>query len=582
MTPVESLADQLRERLTAAIVRAVPDAADPDPILRRSDRADWQANGLLKLAKAQGTNPRNLADAVVETLPVDELVAGREVSGPGFVNIAITDAAITTQVARRLTASRLGIGESDGPRTTVIDYSQPNIAKEMHVGHLRSTIIGDALTRILEHRGETVIRQNHLGDWGTQFGMLIQHLAEEPDADVHAAGDEPSLSALNQLYRDSRARFDTDEVFADRARDRVVALQAGDPDTIAAWERIVAESKRYFEAVYDQLDVLLTDADAVGESFYNPMLDAVCRDLEAGGVAVRDDGALCVFFDDIKGPDGEPTPLIVQKSDGGYGYATTDLAAIRHRVGTLGADQILYVVDARQALHFQMVFATARRAGWLPADVNAMHLPFGTVLGPNGKPFKTRAGDTVRLVDLLDSAVDRARTVVSEKNPDIDDKELAERSHDVGIGAIKYADLSTSRTRDYIFDVDRMVSLNGDTGTYLQYAYARIQSILRKTDGATPTAHPEIPLEPAERALGLVLDELGDVLASVATTFEPHRLCAYLHQVATTFTTFYDQCHVLNAPDPAVTDNRILYCRLTADTLHTGMSLLGIATPDRL
>lgn len=586
MSTVTPLAAALQQRISQAITTALPDATESDPTVRRSEHADWQANGVLALAKQLKSNPRQLADQVTAILPADDVLARAEVSGPGFINLSVTDSAITRQVAERAADPRLGVPAATNPGTTVIDYSQPNIAKEMHVGHLRSTIIGDAIVRLLEFGGETVVRANHIGDWGTQFGMLIQYLREEPEqaatqADDSTPGGQPSMSHLNRLYRDSRTRFDSDTEFADRARRRVVALQAGDPDTLAAWQDIVAESKRYFEAVYDKLDVLLTDADAVGESFYNPFLADVCADLERSGVAVRSNGALCVFFDDIKGADGEPTPLIVQKSDGGYGYATTDLAAIRYRVDTLTATQLLYVVDARQALHFRMVFETARRAGWLPDGLNIQHLPFGTVLGKDGKPFKTRSGETVRLMDLLDEAVERAATVIREKNPELAPAELTQRAAQVGIGAVKYADLSTSRTRDYIFDVDRMVSLTGDTGVYLQYAHARIQSILRRADAA-PAAHPELPLEPAERALGLMLDEFADTLAAATNTFEPHRICHYLINLASAYSTFYDQCPVLKAPTTQTTENRLLLCQLTAQTLRTGMRLLGIAQPDQL
>ncbi|MGB6163495.1 MAG: arginine--tRNA ligase [Pseudonocardiaceae bacterium] len=590
MATVPSLADVVAQRLSQAIGAALPHASTTDPELRRSDRADWQANGVLGLAKSMRANPRQLAEQVVGELPTDEVIAAREVSGPGFINLTISDAAITGQLAARAGDPRLGVPGSANPGTTVIDYSQPNIAKEMHAGHLRSTIIGDAIVRVLEFGGEKVIRHNHLGDWGTQFGMLIQDLRERPDQltnpDDSDSTGQPSMSRLNRLYRDARVRFDSEPDFADRARKRVVALQAGDADTMAAWKDMVAESKRYFEAVYAKLGVLLTDTDAVGESFYNPFLADVCAELERSGVAVRSDGALCVFFDDIKGSDGEPTPLIVQKSDGGYGYATTDLAAIRYRIDSLGASQLLYVVDARQALHFTMVFETARRAGWLPPEVRVKHVAFGSVLGPDHKPFKTRSGSTVRLMDLLDEAVKRATVVVAEKSPQLTSAELTERATQVGISAVKYADLSTSRTRDYVFDVNRMVSLTGDTGVYLQYAYARIQSILRKAredaGNATPTAHPGVALEPAERTLGLLLDEFGDTLATVTATFEPHRLCNYLFTLASAFTTFYEHCPVLKAPSPDIVANRLLICQVTAETLRTGMELLGIATPERL
>ncbi|QBI56151.1 arginine--tRNA ligase [Streptomonospora litoralis] len=592
MATVLSVADELHHRLQQAIAAALPEAGDIDPQLRRSDRADFQANGLLGLAKKLGHNPRALAEQVLTRLDYGPTIAAAEVSGPGFINITLSDAAIGQRTTERAHDPQLGVAPLEDAGTTVIDYSQPNIAKEMHVGHLRSTIIGDAVVRILQAGGETVVRHNHIGDWGTQFGMLIQDLRERPEQldaatdDADAATDDAdaanaSMSRLNRLYRDARARFDTDPDFADRARHRVVELQAGDAETVEAWHRIVAESKVYFEAVYERLDVLLTDEDTVGESFYNPYLAEVSEELERTGVAVRSDGALCVFFDDITGPDGQLTPLIVQKKDGGYGYAATDLAAIRYRTKDLGAHQLLYVVDARQALHFQMVFETARRAGWLAEPVSARHLAFGTVLGPDGRPFKTRSGETVRLMELLQEAVDRARTVVTEKNPHMPQDELEERARQVGIGAVKYADLSTSRTRDYIFDVDRMVSLNGNTGVYLQYAYARIRSILRKAD-QSPQAGPDLPLEAAERDLGLLLDEFGAALRDVVATYEPHRLCSYLFALASAFTTFYEQCPVLKAPSAEIIGNRLMLCELTGQTLRTGMNLLGIATPERL
>ena len=571
------------------MANALPaEASGADPQIRSSEHADYQANGVLPLAKPLRANPRELASRVAAELDGDSLIARCEVSGPGFLNLTLTDEAIWQQLALRRGDPRLGIPATDPGSVTVVDYSQPNIAKEMHVGHLRSTIIGDALVRVLEFNAAKVIRQNHLGDWGTQFGMLIQYLFEHPQDQGGPGGQEESgseaISRLNALYRASRAEFDGDQEFADRARRRVVALQAADPETIAGWEQIVAESKIYFNDVYRRLDVLLTDADAAGESFYNPFLQDVAADLEERGIAVRSDGALCVFFDDVRGPDGNPTPLIVQKSDGGFGYAATDLAAIRFRVGTLHASHILYVVDVRQALHFRMVFEAARRAGYLTGDVEAVHVAFGSVLGPDGRPFKTRAGDTVRLVSLLEQAVDRARGTVAEKSPGLDEEALAQRAAEVGIGAVKYADLSTGRTRDYIFDLDRMISLQGNTGVYLQYAYARIQSILRKapapiTDAAITT---RLPMEPAERRLGMLLDGLDSALASVREHYEPHRLCGYLYALAQAFTDFYEACPVLRAPSEDIAANRIAICRLTGSTLRLGLELLGIAAPDRL
>jgi arginyl-tRNA synthetase len=586
MSPVTSLAAEIESRLCAAINKVVPaEHADSDPQVRRSDRADFQANGLLAVAKKLRVNPRELAGSVVASLDRTDVLASCEVSGPGFLNITVVDGALLERVERRAADARLGIPRSESA-TTVIDYSQPNIAKEMHVGHLRSTIIGDALARTLGFLGEDVVRHNHLGDWGTQFGMLIEYLVEQGE-DWQHTGDsaEESLSRLNRLYRDSRARFESDPAFADRARNRVVALQAGDPETIARWKDIVAESKIYFNEVYAKLGVLLTDDDAVGESFYNPFLKDATDELERLGVAQVSDGALCVFFDDVVGPDGERIPLIIRKSGGGFGYAATDLAAIRYRVGTLGAHRILYVVDARQALHFRMVFETARRAGWLNDRVTACHVAFGTVLGSDGKPFKTRAGDTVRLISLLEEAVDRARAVVQEKSRHLDEEALESTARLAGTGAVKYADLATSRAKDYVFDIDRMVSLNGNTGVYLQYAHARTRSILRRAGSDVVDAarvHTEVALEPAERTLALKLDELQAALQEVATAYEPHRLCGYLFELAQAFTGFFENCPVLKAPTAEIRDNRIMLCRLTGDTLKVGLELLGLAAPDQL
>ena len=585
---VTPLAEQVQARLRAAMAAVLPAGyADADPQVRRSDRADFQANGLFTVASKVGISPRELAGKVAAAVEPGGLLATCEASGPGFVNVTVQDAALLATAAARLADARLGVPAPERGRVTVIDYSQPNVAKEMHVGHLRSTIIGDALARVLGFLGAPVIRQNHLGDWGTQFGMLIQYLDEYPDAGwdqpagVPAAG---SASRLNALYRAAREAFDADPSFAERARARVVALQAGDPGTRQRWAGIVAESKRYFNEVYAKLGVLLTDTDAVGESFYNPFLDGVARELAERGVAVVSDGALCVFVDGVRGPDGMPVPLIVRKRDGGYGYAATDLAALRYRVHKLGARRVLYVVDARQALHFRMVFATARRAGWLPEDVEAVHVAFGAVLGPDGRPFKTRSGETVRLVELLDEATARARTVVAAKSRHLDPAALEHVAWQVGIGAVKYADLATSRTSDYAFDLDRMVTLTGNTGVYVQYAHARVRSILRAAGPAAGAArvHPEVALAPAERALALTLDGFAAAVLAVGQTLEPHRLCGYLYELAQAFTAFYEACPVLRAPSPMVRDNRLVLCRLAAETFKLGLELLGIAAPDQL
>ncbi|MEU1787261.1 arginine--tRNA ligase [Streptomyces sparsogenes] len=594
MASVPSLAATVHQRLADALSAALPEAGTADPLLRRSDRADFQANGMLALAKKLKGNPRELAAKVVESLPAGDVIADVKVSGPGFLNITVSDEAIVKTLAARAADARLGVPRAENPGTTVVDYAQPNVAKEMHVGHLRSAVIGDAVVRILEFAGEKVVRRHHIGDWGTQFGMLIQYLIEHPHeldhkadpAQDQAASGEEAMSNLNRLYKAARALFDSDEEFKERSRRRVVDLQAGDEETLALWRKFVDESKLYFYSVFDKLDMEIRDPDVVGESGYNDMLAETCRLLEESGVAVRSEGALCVFFDDVKGPDGKPVPLIVQKSDGGFGYAATDLSAIRDRVRNLRADSLVYVVDARQSLHFKMVFETARRIGWLGEKTHAYQLAFGTVLGKDGKPFKTREGETVRLVDLLDEAIDRATAVVREKseNLGLTEEEIAERGAQVGIGAVKYADLSTSAARDYKFDLDQMVSLNGDTSVYLQYAYARIQSILRRADeGQKPAAHPELPLAPAERALGLHLDQFAETLKEVAAGYEPHKLAAYLYQLASHYTTFYDKCPVLKAEGgPAQVENRLFLCDLTARTLHQGMNLLGIRTPERL
>lgn len=589
MAPVTSLASTVDQRIADALSAALPEAGPADPLLRRSDRADFQANGMLALAKKLKGNPRELATKVVAALADGGLFKEVEVSGPGFLNITVTDRAIVETLAARVTDDRLGVPFATEPGTTVIDYAQPNVAKEMHVGHLRSAVIGAAMVEILEFTGENVIRRHHIGDWGTQFGMLIQYLTEHPhELDHTRAGEvsgEEAMSNLNRLYKAARTVFDSDEEFKTRARDRVVALQAGDADTLAQWQRFVDESKIYFHSVFDKLDMEIRDEDVVGESGYNDMLEETCRILEETGVAVRSDGALCVFFDDVKGPDGNPTPLIVKKTNGGYGYAATDLSAIRDRVGNLKANTLLYVVDARQSLHFRMVFETARRAGWLNDQVHAVQLAFGTVLGKDGKPFKTREGETVRLVDLLDEAVERASVVVRDKSEGLGltEDEIVERATEVGIGAVKYADLSTSAARDYKFDLDQMVSLQGDTSVYIQYAYARTRSIFGKAGDRTPVAHPELELAPAERALGLHLDQFGEVLAEAASGYEPHKLTAYLYQLSSLFSTFYTECPVVKpAPAREVAENRLFLCDLTGRTLRLGMTLLGIRTPERL
>ncbi|MER7489826.1 arginine--tRNA ligase [Streptomyces sp. NPDC126497] len=586
MASVTSLTASVQQHLASALSATRPEAAGADPLLRRSDRADFQANGILALAKKAKANPRELAAEVVGHIVTgDELIKDVEVSGPGFLNITVADRAITRNLAaRHADGERLGVPLKEDPGVTVVDYAQPNVAKEMHVGHLRSAVIGDALRGMLDFTGEKTIGRHHIGDWGTQFGMLIQYLFEHP-GELAPASDvdgEQAMSNLNRVYKASRALFDADEEFKERARKRVVALQSGDKETLELWQQFVDESKVYFYSVFEKLDMEIRDEEIVGESAYNEGMPETARLLEEMGVAVRSEGALVVFFDEIRGKDDQPVPLIVQKADGGFGYAASDLTAIRNRVLDLQATTLLYVVDVRQSLHFRMVFETARRAGWLNDDVTAHNMGYGTVLGADGKPFKTREGETVRLEDLLDEAVQRAAEVVREKARDLTEDEILERAAQVGIGAVKYADLSTSPNRDYKFDLDQMVSLNGDTSVYLQYAYARIQSILRKAGEVRPAAHPELELHAAERALGLHLDAFGDTVFEAAAEYAPHKLAAYLYQLASLYTSFYDKCPVLKADAPEQVANRLFLCDLTARTLHRGMALLGIRTPERL
>lgn len=585
MASVTSLSDSVQQHLASALTATRPEAAGADPLLRRSDRADYQANGILALAKKAKANPRELAAEVVARITTGDLIKDVEVSGPGFLNITVADRAITENLAARYAdGERLGVPLKADAGTTVVDYAQPNVAKEMHVGHLRSAVIGDALRSMLDFTGEKTIGRHHIGDWGTQFGMLIQYLFEHPGelAPADEVDGEQAMSNLNRVYKASRALFDADEEFKERARRRVVALQSGDKETLELWQQFVDESKVYFYSVFEKLDMEIRDEEIVGESAYNEGMPETARLLEEMGVAVRSEGALVVFFDDIRGKDDQPVPLIVQKADGGFGYAASDLTAIRNRVSDLHATTLLYVVDVRQSLHFKMVFETARRVGWLNDDVTAHNMGYGTVLGADGKPFKTREGETVRLEDLLDEAVQRAAEVVREKARDLTEEEIQERAAQVGIGAVKYADLSTSPSRDYKFDLDQMVSLNGDTSVYLQYAYARIQSILRKAGEVRPAAHPELELHEAERALGLHLDAFGDTVFEAAAEYAPHKLTAYLYQLASLYTSFYDKCPVLKAETPEQVANRLFLCDVTARTLHRGMALLGIRTPERL
>ncbi|QIK66614.1 arginine--tRNA ligase [Nocardioides sp. HDW12B] len=567
----------LTERFQQALGKAFGDEyADADPVIRPSQFADLQANAAMALAKRLGSKPRDVAARIVEALDVDDVVEAPEVTGPGFVNLRVRPEWVASQVEQL--GTRLGVPEQ--PRQVVpLDYSAPNVAKEMHVAHLRTTVVGDALARTLEHLGHEVVRQNHVGDWGTPFGMLIEHLLDVGRDSEEAHDLEASP---NRFYQAARAKFDGDETFAARARQRVVTLQAGDPDTLALWGELIELSKAYFNRIYRLLDVTLTDDDLAGESIYNDALAGICDELEAAGIATVSEGALCVFLEGHTGREGKPVPLIIRKSDGGYGYATTDLATIRHRVEDLRADRVLYVVGAPQALHFQMVWETARLAGWLPDGVEVVHVKIGNVLGPDGKILRTRSGDPIRLMSLLEEAVERAEGVVAESRPDLDAETRSHIAWQVGIGAVKYADLSVSHDSEYTFDFERMLSLQGNTGPYLQYAAARIRSILRKAAEAGHSAGPLVVGEEAERALGLALLGFGDVVAAVGDTLEPHRLCGYLFDLAQAFTAFYEHCPVLKVDDDAVRASRLTLCTRTLDVLVAGLDLLGIQTPDQM
>lgn len=577
--PVDVLTDRLQRALGAAFGA---EYAAADPVLRPSQFGDFQANVALALAKRLGSNPRAVAEALVEHLDVADVCLAPAVSGPGFVNLMLRGDWLAERTTLLADDARLGVPEQQA-QVVPIDYSAPNVAKEMHVGHLRTTVVGDALARTLEHLGHRVVRQNHIGDWGTPFGMLIEHLL-----DVGEDSEQARLLATdpNAFYQAARAEFDADaqsdsgQGFADRARRRVVALQAGDPDTLRLWQELIDLSTAYFRSIYSTLDVTLTDADLAGESTYNDELAGICSELEAAGIATVSDGALCVFLDGYTGREGAPVPLIIRKSDGGYGYGTTDLATIRHRVRDLHADRILYVIGAPQALHLRMVFDTARKAGWLPDDVEVVHVRIGNVLGPDGKILKTRSGAPVRLRALLDEAVERAFTVIAETRPEIPEDDRALIARQVGIGAVKYADLSVAHDSEYTFDLDRMVSPTGNTGPYLQYAAARIRSILRKA--GTAPAGPIVHTEEAERDLMLALLGFGDVVAAVGDSLEPHRLCTYLFDLAQTFTTFYDHCPVLKAPEAEVRASRLRLCSVTLAVLEQGLALLGITAPERM
>lgn len=583
MSHIETI---LEERLSVAIVAAFgEEGLGLDPMLISASNpkfGDFQANLAMSLAKRMRKKPRDIAAAIVARLNDAALFEKVEVAGPGFINLYLRANLISQCVINMANDDVLGLHQAAKPETIVVDYSAPNVAKEMHVGHLRSTLIGDAIVRILSILGHKVIRQNHLGDWGTQFGMLIENMIEsawEPRDKARPIAD------LNQLYQASKQKFDSDDDFARRARGRVVALQEGDEQSRRYWQCLIDESRRHFSSVYQSLGVLLEDGDICAESFYNPALPTVIKDLEAAGILEQSEGAAVVFPEGFTDREERPLPMIVQKKDGGYLYATSDLAAARYRIRELQAQRIIYVVDTRQSLHLAMLFATLAQAGWLDGGVKLQHVAFGTVLGADRKPFKTREGGTVRLVDLLDEAVRRTRQVIEEKNPDMSLKQKRDLARIVGIGALKYADLSNDRIKDYIFDWERMLALDGNTAPYLQNAYVRIRSIFRKGQVETKALDMRaIAIAHAsERMLALKLLRFAPTLELAARRLEPSRLCTYLYELASTFHAFYENCPVLkeHVPEPVRT-SRLALCDLTARVLQQGLELLGIETVEQM
>jgi arginyl-tRNA synthetase len=567
-----NLRQLLSDRFVAAFAAAgFADAQATVQPAGKPEFGDYQVNGAMALAKRAGTNPRELATRVVELVDQTDLIERLEVAGPGFINVTLSERLLTTSVS----SDRELLTPTTTPETVVVDYSAPNLAKEMHVGHLRSTIIGDAIARVLEALGNRVIRQNHVGDWGTQFGMLLTYLNETGDA-------SDALADIEDFYRAAKSRFDSDPEFASRARRTVVDLQSGEASATAAWQKFIAISLSHCQATYDRLGTTLTMDDVKAESAYNDALPGIINSLRERNMLVESDGAQCVFLDEFKGKDGKPLGIIVQKSDGGFLYTTTDLAAIRHRSFDLHADRVIYLTDARQSQHFQQVYQISRWAGFAPPEIRLEHQPFGNMLGKDGKPFKTRDGGVVKLNDLLDEAIVRAYDLISSKAPDIPESERREIARVVGIGAVKYADLSKNRTSNYIFDWDQMLSLQGNTAPYLLYAYTRIRSIFERGEVAAEQLSGTVQiLDPTERSLCLILLQFQEVVEQVAAEVYPHFLCGYLYDLATAFMRFYEACPILNEKEQTRV-SRLLLCDRTARTLRTGLDLLGIETVDRM
>jgi len=574
--PIISIAERLASAFAAVA------GTECDAVVRPSERADAQANGALGLAKIIGLTPREVAQKVLDVAgDLSDVLASTQIAGPGFINLVFADEFIAQELAVAMRDVRLGVRATTDPHTFAVDYSAPNVAKEMHVGHLRSTVIGDSIVRALGFVGHTVVRENHIGDWGTPFGMLIEHLV---DIGEENAAHELGVGDLDGFYKEARRKFESSDDFKDRARNRVVMLQGGDEHTLKLWRTLVAESTRYFNTVYSQLDVLLTDDDLMGESAYNDLLPQVVDRLVVAGLLVESDGAEVVFPDGFTNRDNEPLPLIIRKGDGGYNYATTDLACVIDRVERVGARTLLYVVGAPQAQHLQMVEAVARKAGWLPEGYTMNHVSFGSVLGSDRKMLKSRAGDTVKLTALLQEAVERADTAVTAKNPDMSAGDRAQVAQMIGIGAVKYSDLSSDRIKDYVFDWDRMLSFEGNTAPYLQYAHARICSIFRRADVERKSVRGQVSTlaDPRERALAMRLLRFDTAVWEMIDALAPHKICTYLFDLAQDFTSFYEHCSVLKADSDVIRDSRLALCDATALVMSQGLSLLGIRAPEQM
>ncbi len=571
----------LSEKVSQALIAAGA-PADCEPQVRQSAKVqfgDYQANGVMAVAKKLGMAPRQLAEQVLSHLDLNGIANKVEIAGPGFINIFLDPAFLADNVNRALQSERLGVTKPQA-QTIVVDYSAPNVAKEMHVGHLRSTIIGDASVRTLEFLGHKVIRANHVGDWGTQFGMLIAYLEKQQQENA----GEMALADLEGFYREAKKHYDEDEAFAERARSYVVKLQGGDQYFLQMWRKLVDITMSQNQITYDRLNVTLTRDDVMGESLYNPMLPGIVADLKAKGLAVESEGATVVFLDEYKNKEGEPMGVFIQKKDGGYLYTTTDIACAKYRYETLHADRVLYYIDSRQHQHLMQAWTIVRKAGYVPDSVPLEHHMFGMMLGKDGKPFKTRAGGTVKLADLLDEALERARRLVAEKNPDMSADELENLAKVVGIGAVKYADLSKNRTTDYVFDWDNMLAFEGNTAPYMQYAYTRVLSVFRKAgiDENAMNDAPVVIAEDREAQLAARLLQFEETLSVVAREGTPHVMCAYLYDLAGLFSGFYEHCPILSAESEETRNSRLKLALLTAKTLKLGLDTLGIETVERM